>query len=69
MPIECAPDAEPEVVGVVAHVHREGLVPPGVEVVVDDACLEDAGGAERGGDEGVRQVVGVDVEEGPVVDL
>ena len=63
------PDAEPEVVCVVAHVHREGLVPPRVEVVVDDARLEDAGGAERGGDKGVRRVVGVDVEEGPEVDL
>ena len=39
--------AQPQVVGVVAHVHREGLVPLGVEVVVDDAGLEDAGGAER----------------------
>ena len=63
------PDAEPEVVGVVAHVHREGLVPKRVQVVVDDPRLEDAGGAQRPRHEGVRLVLVEQVEEAPAAGL
>ena len=57
--------AQPQVVGVVAHVHREGLVPKRVQVVVDDPRLEDAGGAQRPRHEGVRLVLVEQVEEAP----
>ena len=61
--------AQPQVVGVVAHVHREGLVPNRVQVVVDDPRLEDAGGAQRPRHEGVRLVLVDQVEEAPAAGL